>query len=61
MINLILMFQKELGENILAKFNTSKYGRLSILCNYKLLLKKYVILNQNSFLPKPKIDSSLLF
>ena len=29
--NLVLMFQKEVAERIIAEFNTSKYGRLSIL------------------------------
>ena len=29
--NLILMFQKEVADRIIAKFNTSDYGRLSIL------------------------------
>ena len=34
--SLIFMFQKEMAERIIGKFNTSKYGRLSILANYKL-------------------------
>ena len=34
--NLILMFQKEVADRIIAKFNTSDYGRLSILSNWKL-------------------------
>jgi 16S rRNA (adenine1518-N6/adenine1519-N6)-dimethyltransferase len=29
--NLVLMFQKEVADRIIAEFNTSKYGRLSIL------------------------------
>ena len=33
--DLIFMFQKEIGEKIIGKFNTSKYGRLSVLTNYK--------------------------
>ena len=59
--NLILMFQKEVADRIIANFNNSNYGRLSIFSNWKLILKKYVILNQILFSPKPKIDSSLLF
>ena len=31
LIYLILMFQKEVADRIIAKFNTSAYGRLSIL------------------------------
>ena len=36
----ILMFQKEVADRIIAKFNTSNYGRLSIICNWKLNIKK---------------------
>mgnify|MGYP005722285983 FL=1 len=38
--NLILMFQKEVADRIIAKFNTSDYGRLSILSNWKLNVEK---------------------
>ena len=34
--HLILMFQKEVADRIISKFNTSTYGRLSILSNWKL-------------------------
>ena len=34
--SLILMFQKEVADRIISKFNSSKYGRLSILTNWKL-------------------------
>ena len=57
---LILMFQKEVAERILANFNTSNYGRLSILANWKLDIKKICDIKPSSFLPKPKVDSSLL-
>ena len=59
--NLILMFQKEVADRIIAKFNSSKYGRLSILSNWKLNVSKICDIKPSSFLPKPKIDSSLLF
>ena len=55
------MFQKEVADRIISKFNTSKYGRLSILVNWKLNIKKIIDIKPNSFNPKPKIDSSLLF
>ena len=58
--NLILMFQKEVADRIIAKHNTSKYGRLSILSNWKLSIKKITDIKPQSFLPKPKVDSSLL-
>mgnify|MGYP001460032377 CR=1 FL=1 len=58
--NLVLMFQKEVADRIIAKFNTSNYGRLSILSNWKLNIKKICDIKPESFSPKPKIDSSLL-
>ena len=58
--HLVLMFQKEVADRIIAKFNTSSYGRLSILVNWKLKIVKICDINSNSFSPKPKVDSSLL-
>ena len=58
---LILMFQKEVADRIIAKFNTSNYGRLSVLSNWKLNIKKVCDIKPGSFYPKPKVDSSLLF
>ena len=59
--NLILMFQKEVADRIVSKYNSSSYGRLSILANWKLEIGKIIDINSNSFFPRPKIDSSLLF
>ena len=59
--HLVLMFQKEVADRIIAKFNTSTYGRLSILSHWKLNIKKICDIKPESFYPKPKIDSSLLF
>ena len=59
--HLILMFQKEVADRITSKFNSSNYGRLSILANWKFEIKKIIDVKPNSFLPKPKIDSSILF
>ena len=57
---LVLMFQKEVADRIIAEFNTSKYGRLSVICNWKLNIKKVCDIKPEAFYPKPKIDSSLL-
>ena len=57
---LVLMFQKEVADRIIAEFNTSNYGRLSIICNWKLNIKKICDIKPSAFIPKPKIDSSLL-
>ena len=58
---LVLMFQKEVADRIVANFNNSNYGRLSILANWKLNISKISDIKPNSFKPKPKVDSSLLF
>ena len=58
--SLVLMFQKEVADRIISDFNTSKYGRLSILSSWKLNIKKIMDIKPQSFSPRPKIDSSLL-
>jgi len=58
--NLVLMFQKEVAERIIAKSNTSKYGRLSILSNWKLNIEKIIDIKPQSFSPRPKVESTLL-
>ena len=58
--SLILMFQKEVADRIISEFNNSNYGRLSILSSWKLNVKKIIDIKPQSFLPRPKIDSSLL-
>jgi 16S rRNA (adenine1518-N6/adenine1519-N6)-dimethyltransferase len=58
---LILMFQKEVADRIIAKFNTSAYGRLAILTNWRLDVKKICDIGPECFSPRPKIDSSLLY
>ena len=57
---LILMFQKEVADRIIAKTKTKDFGRLSILANWRLDVKKHFDVSKNSFFPKPKIVSSVL-
>ena len=57
---LILMFQKEVADRILAKDNSKNYGRLSIFSSWKLDIKKIMDISPSSFFPKPKVMSSLL-
>ena len=57
---LILLFQKEVADRIISKYNTSSYGRLSIISNWKLNIKKIIDIKPDSFKPKPKVDSTLL-
>ena len=58
--SLVLMFQKEVADRIIAESNTSKYGRLSILSHWKFIIKKIIDIKPQSFSPRPKVDSTLL-
>ena len=58
---LVLMFQKEVADRIISKFNTKDYGRLAILANWRLNIKKIIDVKPNSFQPRPKIESTVLF
>ena len=57
---LILMFQKEVAERIIAETNTKNYGRLSVLSSWKLNIKKILDVSPNCFYPIPKVKSSIL-
>ena len=58
--DLVLMFQKEVADRIIAQSNTSAYGRLSILTNWRLNIKKICDISPESFSPRPKIQSTLI-
>ena len=49
-----------MAERIIGKFNTSKYGRLSILTGYRLQIINKFDVSPNCFFPKPKINSTVL-
>ena len=57
----VLMFQKEVADRIVANVNSSKYGRLTILTNWKMTAKKITDIDPENFYPKPKVKSSLLY
>jgi len=57
---LILMFQKEVADRIIAKTQTKDFGRLAILTNWRLEIKKHFHISKNCFFPKPKVNSTLL-
>ena len=57
---LIFMFQKEMAERIIGKYGTKKYGRLSILTNYKLNVLKSFDVSPNCFFPVPKVLSTVI-
>ncbi len=57
---MILMFQKEVADRILANVNSKNYSRITILSNWKFNIKKITDVKPNSFFPKPKIHSTVL-
>ena len=57
---IIFMFQKEVGEKIIAKFGNKNYSRLSIITRSRLKVEDYFYVSKNSFYPKPKIDSIVI-
>ena len=57
---LVLMFQKEVADRIISGHNSSEYGRLSVISNWKLNIKKIIDIKPTSFTPIPKVDSTLL-
>ena len=57
---LVLMFQKEVADRIVAKVNTKNYSRITILANWKFNIRKIFDISPECFFPKPKIKSTLL-
>ena len=58
--DLVLMFQKELGEKIIGNCPSPSYGRLSILTNLKLKMISKFLVKPNSFIPRPKVNSLVI-
>jgi 16S rRNA (adenine1518-N6/adenine1519-N6)-dimethyltransferase len=57
---LIFMFQKEVAERIIEKSKSKKFGRLSVISNWRMEIKKHFDVSKNCFYPKPKINSTVL-
>jgi len=57
---LVLMFQKEVADRIIAKTNSTNFGRLSILSNWRMKIEKIFDIEPESFNPAPKVRSTLL-
>ena len=57
---LILMFQKEVAERIIAKENTKKFGRITLLTSAAFNVVKLKDVGKEYFNPIPKVDSTLL-
>ena len=55
-----LMFQKEVGERILATHGSKQYGRLSVIVQSRCEIKKLIIAKSKIFSPEPKVDGIVL-
>jgi 16S rRNA (adenine1518-N6/adenine1519-N6)-dimethyltransferase len=54
------MFQKEVADKILAKYQSSSFGRLTVLTRARLKITDYVHVSENCFYPIPKVKSTIL-
>lgn len=54
---MIIMVQKEVGDRFKAKPGTKDYNSLSVFLQYYFDIEKVVLVNKNSFIPRPKVDS----
>ncbi|MEZ5907290.1 MAG: 16S rRNA (adenine(1518)-N(6)/adenine(1519)-N(6))-dimethyltransferase RsmA [Hyphomicrobiaceae bacterium] len=57
---LVLMFQQEVGERIVATPHTKSYGRISILAQWRAEARIVMRLPARAFTPAPKVDSCLV-
>ena len=55
-----LMFQKEVADRIVAKPNTSAYGRLSVLAQWRNNVSIAMVVNRSAFTPPPKVTSAVV-
>lgn len=58
--SLTLMMQKEVAERLEAKPGTKAFGPLSIAVQTEMNVKVALSVSHNSFMPKPKVDSSVV-
>ena len=58
--SLVLMFQREVAERLVAPPRTSAYGRLSVLVQWLCEVKILFDLPPRAFVPPPKITSSVV-
>jgi 16S rRNA (adenine1518-N6/adenine1519-N6)-dimethyltransferase len=57
---MVLMFQREVAERIVARENEEAYGRLGVLANWRAETKILFDISPAAFVPQPKVTSSLV-
>ncbi|NVK34299.1 MAG: 16S rRNA (adenine(1518)-N(6)/adenine(1519)-N(6))-dimethyltransferase RsmA [Rhodobacteraceae bacterium] len=58
--SLTLMFQREVGERIVAKQGSKAYGRLGVLAGWRAEANMLFDLNPKAFIPPPKVTSTVV-
>ncbi|RTL52796.1 MAG: 16S rRNA (adenine(1518)-N(6)/adenine(1519)-N(6))-dimethyltransferase RsmA [Bradyrhizobiaceae bacterium] len=57
---MVLMFQREVAERIVARENDDAYGRLAVLSNWRAETKILFDISPAAFVPPPKVTSSVV-
>src|ERR1700741_2440064 len=57
---MVLMFQREVAERIVARENEAAYGRLGVLANWRAETKILFDISPAAFVPQPKVTSSVV-
>tara|TARA_B100001093_G_scaffold243041_1_gene232867 strand:+ start:3480 stop:4259 length:780 start_codon:yes stop_codon:yes gene_type:complete len=57
---MILMFQKEVANRIIAKHNQKSYSRISVISQARCEIKVLLNAPSNIFFPKPKVNGTIL-
>ncbi|MEM7664800.1 MAG: 16S rRNA (adenine(1518)-N(6)/adenine(1519)-N(6))-dimethyltransferase RsmA [Pseudomonadota bacterium] len=58
--SLTLMFQREVADRIVAQPNTSAYGRLAVLAQWRAEAKLAMKVHRSAFTPPPKVMSAIV-
>jgi 16S rRNA (adenine1518-N6/adenine1519-N6)-dimethyltransferase len=57
---MVLMFQRDVAERIVARENDEAYGRLGVLANWRAETKILFDISPVAFVPQPKVTSSVV-
>jgi 16S rRNA (adenine1518-N6/adenine1519-N6)-dimethyltransferase len=57
---MVLMFQREVAERIVAREDEEAYGRLGVLANWRAETKILFDISPSAFVPQPKVTSSVV-
>lgn len=58
--NMVMMMQKEVAERLTAQPGTKEYGSITVFVNYFAKVREAIKVPSTVFLPRPKVDSSVV-